>query len=109
MAMQDGVPFPVWTVHRENGERHDGPITEICATKELADSVARDTGWYNGDAPVRPSHAIAFDGMAYLLADKEPIAIAYNLDGVKLSQQMILRKKALAKLSKEEREALGLR
>ncbi len=54
MAIQDGVPFPVWTVHRENGERHDGPITEICATKELADSVARGTGWYNGDAPVHP-------------------------------------------------------
>ena len=108
MNKQDGVPFPVWTVHRENDERSEGPITEICATETLAKQVAKGTGYYQGDVPVKKRFAIGFDGKAYLLSKSEPIAIAYDLDGVKLSQKEIIRKKALAKLSKEEQEALGL-
>jgi hypothetical protein len=71
-------------------------------------------GWYSSEAkadaekgPYRRTgchHAVSLDGQVYLLARKDPI----DLDGHKAKAKAALKEKALAKLSPEERDVLGL-
>lgn len=106
--VQDGVVFRVWTVHRNNDERTNGPITDVCGTVELAKQVAAGTGWYGGDAGIEERRAISFAGRSYILAAADSVLVAYTFNDVKLSRLEMTRKRALSKLTDEDRAALGL-
>lgn len=97
--------FPVWTVHRNNDERYNGPVTDVCSTEKHALAVASGSGWYGGNAPVLKRWAVEVDSNIYLLADG-PYPI--DLDGTMKAQREALKETALKKLSPEEIEALGL-
>ena len=106
--MSGSRPFCVWTVHRECDDRRDGPITDICGTQELANSVAKGSGWYSGDAAVKKRHAITVEGNTYLLEHERPIIVALSFGDIDVARKVALREKAISKLTAEEREALGL-
>ena len=96
--------FGVYTVHRNNDERYDGPVTDVCSTKAIAEKVAGGSGWYGGNAPICTAWAVEVDGSVYLLANSSPV----DLDGKLSKQKDDLKKQVLSKLTQEEREALGL-
>lgn len=100
--------FTVWTVHRDNDDRSDGPITDVCGTRALAEAAAKGSGWYGGDAPVRTHHAIRVGNATYLLQSEDPVCVAFSLDDLVLAHEHATRLKALAKLTPEERRVLGL-
>lgn len=96
--------FPVWTVHRNNDDHRDGPVTDVCSSDLHANLLADRSGWYGGDAPTHQRWAIKVDGKVYLLESNTPV----DLDGVVEAQRTALKKSALQKLSPEEIEVLGL-
>lgn len=96
--------FTVYTVHRENNDRYNGPITDVCSTKELAKQVAHGSGWYGGDAPIETRSAVKIDGKVYLLHVNRPV----DLDGKLQAMHEELKKSALQKLTADEIEALGI-
>jgi len=109
MNFAEGDIFPVWTVHRNNDDRASGSPTEICTTSALAQQIAHRSGNWGGDAPTEQRWAILARGKAYLLVDDEPIRLVSTLEEARLGQRELLKKQGLAKLSADEREALGLR
>lgn len=96
--------FPVWTVHRNNDDRYTGPVTNVCSSEALAKKIAHRSGWYGGDAPICERWAVRIDGKVYLLDSDAPV----DLDGTFAKQKAEVQKKALAKLSQDEIEALGI-
>ncbi len=96
--------FGVYTVHRNNDERYNGPVTDVCSTKAIAEKVAGGSGWYGGNAPICAAWAVEVDGSVYLLVNNSPV----DLDGKLSKQKDVLKKRALSKLTQEEREVLGL-
>jgi hypothetical protein len=101
----------VWTVHRNADDHNDGPITDVCAHEALAMQVAKGGGWYGGNAPVVERWAITTDGRTYLIDQEtkgEPVSVAQNLDEIRMGQEEKVKRAALAKLTPDERRALGL-
>lgn len=96
--------FEIWVVYTGGDDRFIGTPTLFFSSEYLACHEARGKGWYGGDAPVRQHHAVEVDGKFYLLEDAEPI----DLDGELKAKNEQLKEKALAKLSEEEKRALGL-
>lgn len=100
------IIFKVWTVHRENDELYNGPITDVCSSVEHAGMVAQGRGVYGEDAPIRERWAIRVDsGDVYLLDSSSPI----DLDGELAKKKSALRKSVISRLSTEELEALGIK
>ena len=101
----------VWTIHRQNDDRNDGPITDVCAHETLANQVAKGSGWYGGNAPVNERWAITIDGETYLIDPQtkgQPVNVARNLGEIQMCREEVAKKEALAKLTPEERKILGL-
>ena len=96
--------FEVYTVHRSNDDRTSGPVTDVCSTKKNAETIAHRSGWYGGDAPIKAGWAVEVDGSIYLLVSGYPV----DLDGKLAEKTEEVKKQALAKLSSEEIEALGI-
>lgn len=65
-----------------------------------AHDAAVGQGWYGSDGVVTPRFSLRVNGSDYLLASKTPIEFG--------SYRNLLRQRALAKLTVEEREVLGL-
>jgi hypothetical protein len=103
-------PFQVWTVHRNNIDRGDGPPTDICATQALANQVAKKSGWHGGDAPVKGRWAATVDGSTYLIdgGPDDRIIVASGMAEIDMAREEKLKREALAKLTPAERCALGL-
>lgn len=96
--------FHVWTVHRNNSDMYLGPVTDVCSSEALAEKIAHRSGWYGGDAPTCKTSAVRVDGKVYLLVNDAPV----DLDGTFAKQKAEIQKQALAKLSQDEIEALGI-
>ena len=103
--MQDRGLFvaEVWAVHQGDSERHSGMPKWWFDTKQQADDVAVDRGWYGGTAPVSQHSAIVIGGSCFVLRDTE----AKTLNAGPEDEDEI-KQKALAKLSATERKVLGI-
>jgi hypothetical protein len=100
----------VYTVHRRNDDRHDGPITDICATESLAESIAKGTGWCGGNAGINERDAVEADGEVFLLHPETTgaVSVAHSVSEVLISREQKERIEALAKLTPRERGLLGV-
>lgn len=100
--------FEVWAVHQGDDDRNSGYPEWFFASEAAARKHAEKRGWYGGDAPV--SKRLAYDlgvGGKILILDNrfpEPLMLGYS-EAVENQKK---RNKALAKLTKEDREVLGL-
>lgn len=88
---------------------HTGEIIGVTVSKAEADNLAKGRGWYGGTADIREEKALVLDPAnpeAVLLLQS---TIEYPL-GVNLPERRReKRKAALAKLSPEEKELLGVK
>lgn len=95
----------VWMAHGDSGsEYRTGPVIAYCSTEHIAREAARDQGWYGSDGAVTNCAALRIEGNVWLLREREPV----DLDGAKRARDAAARQAALAKLTPEEREVLGL-
>lgn len=100
--------FEVWAVHQGDDDRSIGRPEWFFTTQKAALEHAQKRGWYGGPAPV--TKRLAYDlgvGGKILILDvnfPEPVIIGYS-EAVENQKR---RNKALAKLTTEDREALGL-
>lgn len=101
------IIFKVWTVHRSNDalNRHNGPTTDVCSSKEYAEVVAHRSGCYGGNAPISERWAIKVNEDVYLLESMNPV----DLDNKVAKEKKELRKSVISRLSIEELEALGIK
>ena len=95
-----GVAFGAFPTTDEYG-RH-GPCIGWFSTEEAAKKRAKGKGWYGGDGAVDKCYTITVGGKTYRLEAKTPIKV----DDTDRKNDAI-RKSVLAKLTPEEREALG--
>jgi hypothetical protein len=80
----------------------------IFRTEQAAKEVAAKRGFYGGPGDVQNRKAIWFaDDQVYLLDRSAPFALALDLDLIKTKETR--RKFALAKLTDEEKELLGVK
>jgi hypothetical protein len=111
-------PFEVFVAYETTSEfGHLGAVLGIFTTKSGALKAAKGNGFYGGDGAYRVAwaihvpysgpHGFSFDppGKTYLLDSKVPITLDVSLP----EHREKLRSAALAKLSAEERDALGLK
>lgn len=96
--------FGIYTVYRNNDERYNGPVTDVCSTKAIAEKIAYGAGWYGGNTPIIAGWAVEIEGKVYLLTSNVPV----DLDGRIAKNKEEIKKKALEKLTDEEIEALGI-
>jgi len=95
-----GVAFGAFTTTDEYGR--NGKLLGWFSTSDAAKKAAAKKGWYGGDGNVDEVSTITVDGATYLLADANPIVVDAS-DEIRDA----VRKKALVKLTDEERAALG--
>jgi hypothetical protein len=81
--------------------RH-GPCIGWFSTEEAAKKRAKGKGWYGGDGAVDKCDTITVGGKTYRLEAKTPIKVD-DTD----RKNAAIRESVLAKLTSEEREALG--
>lgn len=98
----------VWAVHRDGSDRYSERGTDLCATPELAKEVAADSGWDGEDAPVLPLYVVSCGEKTYLLADAQPVTVSSTMQEVRQRQRETVRRRALEKLTPEERVVLGV-
>ncbi|HCX24430.1 MAG TPA: hypothetical protein DHN29_21100 [Cytophagales bacterium] len=107
------VIIDVWVVHETIDDRgHLGGLVGVTSSKQDANIIAKDQGWYGGPGNIRKQKAISvgvdnggsYKERVWLLDGKEPI----DLDGKLKAKKEEIRKKALEKLDPEERAALGI-
>lgn len=91
----------VWTVHKNNDDRSDGPVTNVCSTKGLANDLAKGSGWYGGNAGVNERKAVQSGDDWYLVDDAHPEPI--DIDGEIAAKEAEELDAALAKLTDRER------
>ena len=93
----------LYAVHQGDDDRSWGHPTWWFDNKTKADNIAKGRGWYGGDAPVSQHAAIKIEDDQYLiLQNVEPIRLGGPDD------EKLIRAKALKKLTKLEKEILGL-
>jgi hypothetical protein len=97
--------YVTYSTTDEYGRR--GSRNGIFTTRSKADKEAIGIGWWGGTGTVVVEHAITVDGISYLLSSPEPIELDVTSDEVKAMKEK-LKRKALAKLTSEERKALGV-
>ena len=101
-----GEVFNVWVVYEGGDERHHGrPSTTLAFTDEAAaNESARGRGWYGGKAHVGSFRAImGIHGRTWLVTEE-----IRDINHVQFDYEATVREKALAKLSDEEKKALGV-
>lgn len=95
----------LFALHTDS-ERSLGEPFEFYIDENRAVEMAKGRGWYGGAAPCRPVTAIVWpDGRYYLLRSDTPIPVDCS-EGRPAAD--VLKERALAKLSLEERRVLGL-
>lgn len=95
-----GVAFGAFTTTDEYGR--DGKNLGWFSTEDAAKKRAAKKGWYGSDGNVCEEPTVTVDGKTYRLADTSPITVDDSDE-----RAAALREQAFAKLSPEEREALG--
>ena len=110
VAVQD-----VWTVHTTVDEfGRTGDFIGVFSTEEKAAVAAADKGWYGGPGRIKQRKALAVPGVkgVYLLSELRGSSeheLTYLLDLNYPEHQKRLQESALAKLTTEEKAALGLK
>lgn len=69
----------------------------------VAETKAKGIGWYGGNGRVQTESAVKINGRYYILKSCDPIVVDDSFD-----KKIALKQQALAKLTKEEKEVLGL-
>ena len=98
--------IPAYQIHGDSGsERNIGPVIGYCSTRSLALEVAKGKGWWGGLGSVQVCTLIKVRGLLFALASGN----VFILDGLckSSSAEYNLKISALAKLTEEERKALG--
>lgn len=100
--------FEVWAVHQGDDDRGSGFPEWFFDSEAAARKHAEKRGWYGSDAPIskRKAYDLRSGGKILILDNKfpEPVIMGYS-EAVENQKK---RNKALAKLTKEDREVLGL-
>lgn len=98
----------VWAVFANHDEygRYDevDDLLGVYEYKTDADREAQGKGWYGGEGTVEERTAIPYGNKWYLTQTPFPV----KLNQKHLDPRKVLRKKALSKLTREERAALEL-
>lgn len=103
-----------WAVHQTVNEYgHLGKLVGVFSTENKANKAAIGQGWYGGHALVEKHRAIVlvdYDSGTehYYLLDKKLTDVPSKLDTNLIEYENLIKKRALSKLSKEEKEVLGL-
>lgn len=106
MSSQFGIVFfNVYQIYEGGDEWGNERPAEFYSTHTKATLAAKGRGAYGGNAKVETKYAVSFNGVVYVLADKNPI----DLDGQLAQRTENIRKQALAKLTPEEVEALKIK
>lgn len=93
----------VYVVHGEGDERSIGAPAWIFKDSAKAKLVATGRGWWGGNAHVGTRKAIVVDGKCYLLDRCGPFVLDEGPD-----DRLAKKAAAIAKLTSEERDLLGL-
>lgn len=106
--MSGGNIIDVWAAFECHDDRGmNGPFIGVFRTKQAAELAATGRGYYGSPGNVEQRKAVWFaDDEVYLLDRVAGFSLAMGLDLVKTKEQR--RKDALAKLTPEEQELLGL-
>lgn len=105
----DGSIIDVWAAYESDDEwgKHSRFIG-IFRTEQAAKDAAAKRGFWGGPGDVQLRKAVWFsDDQVYMLDHKAPFALALGLDLIKTKEER--RKAALAKLTDEEIEILGIK
>jgi hypothetical protein len=104
-----GNIIDIWAAFESDDDRgRNGPFIGVFRTKQAATMAAAGRGFYGGAGNVEQRKAVWFaDDEVYLLDRVAPFALAIGLDLIKTKQKR--REQALAKLTDEEIELLGLK
>lgn len=95
----------IFSVHVTTNEygKH-GECLGYFEEEAAATEASKNKGWYGGDASVSEVNVVEIEGKLYILEDTKPI----ELHATEHAKLIMKRRKARAKLSDDEREALGL-
>jgi len=96
----------VYAAHGDGGERSDGPIIGVYARKSDAVAKAKGRGWY-GDGAITERKAIIISPTEAYLLDSSYDEVL-DLDGNRERIRKETKKRALAKLSSDEIDVLGI-
>lgn len=96
----------VYCAHGDGGnEYRTGPIIGVFTDRLSADKAQKGQGWYGGNGGISEQKAIRLnDGKAYLIKEG-PI----DLDLHQKNLDDDIKKKALSKLSDEDKRVLGIK
>jgi len=103
-----GKIIDIWAAFKCDDDRGlNGAFIGVFRTEQAARTAATGRGFYGGPGNVEQRKAVWFaDDEVYLLERVAPMALAIGLDLIKTKQMR--REQALAKLTDEEVELLGL-
>lgn len=97
--------YVAYSTTDEYGRR--GSRNGIFTTRSRADTEAIGIGWWGGTGTVLIEYAITVDGVSYLLSSPDPVELDVSSAEAKIMKEKI-KKTALAKLTSDERKALGV-
>jgi hypothetical protein len=104
--------FEVRNTVNERGEA--GDVLGYCSSQPAAEVLAKGSGWWGGDGQITPAYGLLLAGKVWALREPDPINLL-DLDEVlnlrPRTQSEIdeaLRRSAAAKLTPDERKAVGL-
>lgn len=105
----DGSIIDVWAAYETDDDRgRSSALIGVFRTQQAAKEAAKKRGFYGGPGNVEQRKAVWFaDDQVYMLDRSAPFALSLGLDLIKTKEMR--RKAALAKLTDEEKELLGLR
>lgn len=97
--------YVAYSTTDEYGRR--GSRNGIFTSRSKADTEAIGIGWWGGTGTVLIEYAITIDGETYMLSSPDPVELDITSAEAKLAKEN-LKKAALAKLTSDERKALGV-
>lgn len=101
-------PIAVWAVYTtENEYGNLGELLTVMTSRVAAEKESQGKGWYGGQGAVEERKVIKVGNDKHFLLD-EKVDYPIPLDKKVNDRELKLRKQALKKLSKDEREVLGL-